>query len=197
MKRLIIVILVFLPFFHLNGQMYTRSNLTMGISTGINVTRLVQGTTLFNRAVLPELGVDFFSRLVPRLHINYGAQFSMKGTNDYNSLGDLRAYFIEPHVALQFEPLDFARVEGGIQYSQLITAQTVKLSGDSSSGKERTPITGFGSPLEFFGGVQVNLGGQISAGCRYYIPHKNTEFRRIEIRINIIMVQGYIKRRPK
>jgi hypothetical protein len=169
----------------------------MGINLSVNSTRLVRDSVKYTSAILPGIGAGFYTKLSKRFLIHYGIQFSMKGTNDYDTLGNLRTYNIEPFASLQFSPFDNISLEGGAQYSRLMMAQTVKLTGSSSTGQKRTDIEGFKSSMEYFAGMQFNLNKRSSFGFRYYIPYPGTEFRRWEIRLTMIMVEGYSKNKTR
>jgi len=175
-------------------QQLTRGNLTMGISASLNSVKLVRDSVKYGSALLPGVGISLYSNIMDRVQVNYGAQFAMKGTNDYDTLGDLRTFNLEPFAALQFKPLEGIFLEGGALYSYLVLAQTVKISGEASSGKKRTEIDGFKSSFEFFAGLQINLSNKSRFGIRYYIPYSGTEFRRLEFRLIMIMLEGYPKR---
>lgn len=193
MKQLTALLLVALFAASAHGQQYARGNLSMGFSASLNSTRLATDSVRYNRTLLPGGGADFFSSITPWLIINYGAQVSMKGTDDFGTLGNLRGFFIEPHVALQLSPYKILRVEGGVQYSRVVAGRTVTFSGDAASGKVWRDYKGLRSPMEFFAGLQADLGNRIFLGCRYYIPHAATEFNRLEIRAIIMMIEGYNK----
>ncbi|MFH0762126.1 MAG: hypothetical protein V2A67_11550 [Bacteroidota bacterium] len=179
----------------LDAQQYTRGNLTMGFSVSVNSTRLVRDSVKYSSAVLPGVGAGFYSMLAGPLYIHYGIQFSMKGTNNYDTLGNLRTFNFEPFASLQFSPFENIYIEGGAQYSRLMLAQTVKISGSASTGQKRSDIEGFKSSMEYFAGAQINLNKQSKFGFRYYIPYSGTEFRRLEFRLLLIMVEGYTKRK--
>ena len=195
MKQLMIIFLLALVATSVQGQQYARGNLSMGFSVSLNSTRLDTDTIRYDRALLPGGGVDFFSSATSWLKVNYGAQVSMKGTNNFGTLGDLRSFFLEPHVALQFSPMKPLRVEAGVQYSRMVAARTVTLSGDAASGKIWRDYKGLRSPMEYFVGLQVDLGDRVFLGGRFYIPHANTEFKRLEIRAIVMMIEGYTKAR--
>jgi|GEM_PF-861179 len=177
------------------AQQYTRGNLSMGLSVSINSSRLFIDSTKFQASVLPGIGAGFYSRITPKLIVNYGAQFTMMGTEKYDTLGKLRNYYIEPFISLQYKISDGLRLEGGALYKKLIMAQTVRITGESSSGQKRNPIEGFSSYPEYFAGVQLDMNKQSTLGCRYFFPLSNQEFRRIEVRLVYLLVEGYSKKR--
>jgi hypothetical protein len=179
----------------LGAQQYSRGNLTMGFNVSLNSTRLVQYTVKYTSAILPGVGAGFYTMLSRRFQFHYGIQFSMKGTNNYDTLGNLRTFNIEPYVSFQFSPIDNIHLEGGAQYSRLMMAQTVKIAGSSSTGTKRTDIEGFNSSMEYFAGIQIKMNRQSLFGFRYYIPYSGTEFRRMEFRLLMIMSEGYTKRK--
>jgi hypothetical protein len=191
MKQMTILLLLALVVTGAQGQQYARGNISMGFSVSLNTTRLATDSVRYNAALLPGGGVDFFSSVNSWLKVNYGAQVSMKGTNDFGTLGDLRSFHLEPHVALQFSPVKVVRAEAGVQYSRVVAARTVTLSGDAASGKIWRDYKGLRSPMEYFVGLQADLGNRVFFGCRYYIPHANTEFKRLEFRAIVMMIEGY------
>ncbi len=179
----------------LNAQQYARGNYSMGFTVCANSTRLVRDSVKYDSSMLPGAGIEFYSNLTGRLDIHYGLQFSMKGTNSYDTLGNLRTYHIEPFASIQFSPIKSVSLEAGAQYSRLIMSQTVTISGSSSSGQKRNEIEGFNSTVEYFAGAQVNMNRQSRLGFRYYIPYAGTEFRRLEFRLLFIMIEGYSRKR--
>lgn len=194
MKRISILLLVAFMSMGVCAQQYTRGNISMGLTVSLNSTRLLNDTVHYNRTLLPGAGVDFYSSLSKSLKINFGAQVSMKGTNDFDTLGDLRGFYLEPHIALQFIPIKKLRLEGGVQYSHVVAGRTITLAGDASSGTKWHDYQGLRSPMEYFVGLHAELDRRVHFGLRYYIPHKKTEFNRLEIRAIILMIEGYTKR---
>jgi hypothetical protein len=178
-----------------HAQQYSRGNLSMGMTVSINTSRLFMDSTKYQASVLPGIGAAFYSGITPRLIVNYGAQFSMMGSEKYDTLGKLRTYYIEPFISLQYKITEGLRIEGGALYSKLVMAQTVKATGESSTGQKRETIEGFSSYPEFFAGVHLDMNKQSTLGLRYYLPLKNQEFRRIEVRLVYILVEGYTKKR--
>jgi len=178
----------------LDAQQYSRGNMTMGFTVSVNSTRLVRDSVKYSSVILPGVGAEFYSKLAGRLTIHYGLQFSMKGTNNYDTLGNLRTYHIEPFGSLQFSPFENVSIEGGAQYSRLMMAQTVKIAGSTSTGQKRNDIEGFNSALEYFAGAHFNMNKQSKFGFRYYIPYSGTEFRRMEFRLLFILVEGYSRK---
>ncbi|MFO7617840.1 MAG: hypothetical protein R6V75_11375 [Bacteroidales bacterium] len=191
MKRITPLLLLALIATGAYGQQYARGNMSMGFSVSLNSTRLVTDSVRYNSAILPGGGVDFFSSVNKWLKVNYGAQVSMKGTNDFGTLGNLRSFHLEPHLALQVSPAKIVRVEAGVQYSRMVAARTIAFSGDASSGKIWRDYKGLRSPMEYFVGLQADLGNRVFFGCRYYIPHTYTEFKRLEFRAIVMMIEGY------
>lgn len=179
----------------LNAQQYSRGNMTMGLSFSANSTRLVRDSVKYSPVILPGVGAGFYSKLAGKLCIHYGIQFSMKGTNNYDTLGNLRTFNIEPYASLQFSPIENFSLEGGAQYSRLMMAQTVKITGTTASGQKRNDIEGFNSSIEYFAGAQIIMNKQSRFGFRYYIPYAGTEFRRMEFRLLYIMVEGYARKK--
>ena len=177
------------------AQQFTRGNLSMGITVSLNATRLVMDSTKYQASMLPGIGAGFYSWITPKLIVNYGAQFSLKGAEKYDTLGKLRTYCIEPFIGLQYKVTDGLRIEGGALYSRLIMAQTVKITGEATSGQKRIPIEGFRSYAEYFAGIQLDMNKQSTLGCRYYIPLENQEFRRFEVRLVYLLVEGYSKKK--
>ena len=196
MKRsILLVVSIVLLSGTARSQLYNRGNLSMGLGVSLHSVRLVRDSIKYSQALLPGLGVELYSNLTKKLKINYGAQFAMLGTNDYDTLGNLRTFHLEPFVSLLFSPVESLFIEAGALYSYVIMAQTVRLSGETASGKKRTPIEGFTSSPEFFAGLHMKASDRSLIGIRYYIPHTKTEFRRFELRFVLIMVEGYPKQR--
>ena len=197
MRNVLIITLIigFNSITPLIGQQYSRGNLTMGATVSLNSTRLVSDSIKYRASALPGAGIALYSWITDRILLNYGAQFSMKGVEDYDTLGKLRSYCIEPFVSVQYKPADNLRLEAGGLYSKTVSAQTIKATGQSSTGTKKYPFEGLRSYPEAFVGGQLSMNNQTYLGIRYFLPLSNQEFSRLELRLTYILVEGYSKRR--
>ncbi len=197
MRKIVYVIgLLLFGFSGLNGQVYNNQNLSIGVHAGINRCRIVLNDQKYNPALTPLAGVTLFSHLNKTFSLSYGAQFSIKGSDDVDSLHNIRSNYIEAFTSFLFQPTKGLKIGAGIQPGIGVKTQSVYTSGDSSTGKRRSNIDLLTSPVwEYYAEVMLDLNKALYLSYTYYLPFSNSEFTRMEFRLIYLVLEGYSPRR--
>ncbi len=105
----------------------------------------------------------------------------MKGTKNYQTNINLRNNYIDIHLLPQYEVVEGLRLEIGVQYSYLISANKIDLTSEGFFPTADDRIDGFESEVS----------NKLSLSLRHTLPTNRPDFHHLQIALNYFLFKGY------
>ena len=179
MKKIFLLLLL-MPLILFSQKQEEKSNISFGVQTGANLSKVSNDTLDVRNVFLPFLGIDLRYQAASKFFIQIGVQYSFRGANVKVPFKKFRNDYIDVQLLGMYSIFSELRVQAGIQYAMSLSSSVQKSVMKSMLGEAIILDRSYTSQLEIVAGLELAATKFLDVGFLYTIPLKKMDYSNLQ-----------------